>query len=127
VVLTALEAAWLVKCERAIVADWNGDGILPAGLVSVLAMMRVVASEAGLVRPARLGVQVPKVAAGGSVASVSVVTVHEAAERLGISEQAITRAIRGGRLAGSRVGRGAWEITSASVQAYPHRRVREAS
>ena len=47
------------------------------------------------------------------------VTVHEAAERLKVSERAVVKAIHSGRLCGRRVGSGArWEITTESVDRY---------
>jgi excisionase family DNA binding protein len=83
-------------------------------------MLREVASEARLARPAHRGVVVvPRVAASGSEGTQSVLTVRDAAERLKVSERAVVKAIHSGRLSGRRVGSGArWEITTESVDRY---------
>jgi excisionase family DNA binding protein len=121
--LSARDCGLLVFAEAEIVARWRRDGIDPPDLAGVLSMMRGVASEARLARPAHRGVAVvSRVAVVGFVAGVSgVLTVKEAAERLHISEQAVRKAIREGRLSGSRVGRGAWEVGAGSVDEYPAR------
>ena len=132
IVLDAGESALFAKAKvaRAIVAAWNDDGIVPPGLVSVLAMMREAASEAGMARPGRRGSgggsEVgPKMDGGGSAASELMLTVHEAAEVAKVSERCIRKAIYSGRLAARRVGGGTrWVVTAASVEAYSQRRNR---
>ena len=129
--LSPRECALLVFCELEIVARWRRDGIDPPDLLSALAVMREAAAKARLARPAHRGVVpvVPKVAALGSEAAESVLTVRDAAERLKVSERAVVKAIHSGRLCGRRVGSGArWEIAADSVSRYVPRRnqVREA-
>jgi excisionase family DNA binding protein len=121
--LSPRECALLIHVERDILTGWHRDALDPPDLVVVLGVMREAAARARLARPAHRGVVpvVSKVAALGFVTPESVVTVKEAAERLGISEQAVTKAIREGRLSGSRVGRGAWEISAGSVDKYTSR------
>jgi excisionase family DNA binding protein len=122
--LSPRECALLVFAESEIVARWRRDGIDPPDLVVVLSMMREAAAKARLARPAHRGVVVvPRVASVGSEGTQSVMTVHEAAERLKVSERAVVKAIHSGRLAGRRVGSGArWEITTESVDGYAPRR-----
>ena len=132
VFVPALEAAWLVHVERDILAGWNRDGITPPGLIELLARMREVAAEAGLARPDRRGsangsVPVPAVAAVGSVPPELMLTAKQAADQLGISERAVTKATSQGHLVGQQVGRGTrWEITKASVDRYAPRRSNQA-
>ena len=122
--LSPRECALLVFAEAEIVARWRRDGIDPPDLAVVLAVMREAAAKARLARPAHRGaVPVPRVAPAGSEAAQSVLTVHEAAERLGITERAVTKAISKGHLDGRQIdGSRRWEITSASVCRYVPRR-----
>jgi excisionase family DNA binding protein len=54
-------------------------------------------------------------------------TTQEAARRLAITEQAVRRACREGRLAATRHGRHAWIIEPAELRAWADRRAREKS
>jgi excisionase family DNA binding protein len=128
VTLSPRECALLVFAESEIVARWRRDGIDPPDLAVALGVMREAAARARLARPAHRGVVVvSQVAPLGFADPELVMTVSEAAERLQISEQAVRRAVREGRLSGSRTGSGAWEITIESVDGYAprSRRVRE--
>jgi excisionase family DNA binding protein len=118
--LTPRECALLVFAESEIVARWRRDGMESPELLAALRVMREAAAVRGLARPAHRGVVVvPKVAALGSEAAESVLTVRDAAERLKVSERAVVKAIHSGRLCGRRVGSGArWEITAESVDRY---------
>ena len=126
--LTARECALLVHVERDVLMGWRRDGIDPPDLAVVLSMMRESAAKARLARPAHRGaVSVPRVASVGSEGTQSVVTVHEAADQLGITERAVTKAISKGHLDGRQVGRSArWVIVAGSVDRYaPRYRSRE--
>jgi len=123
--LSPRECALLVFAESEIVARWRRDGMESPELLAALRVMREAAASRGMARPAHRGVVpvVSQVAALGFAASESVVmtTVKEAAERLQISQQAVRKAVREGRLSGSRTERGAWEITIESVDGFTPR------
>jgi excisionase family DNA binding protein len=123
VLLTPLDCGLIVIAESGIREWWNRNALIHPDLLPLLAVMRSSAASAALASPPHRGAVpvVSKVAALGFVTSELVVTVKEAAERLGISEQAVTKAIREGRLSGSRVGRGPWEIGAGSVDKYTSR------
>jgi excisionase family DNA binding protein len=128
-VITATLCGYLVRSEQDILAGWRRDGLAPpADLVDALATWRAIAVDARLAARSRTpelagSGLVPELGAGGSGAAVSWVTAKEAAERLRISERAVTKAIQQGRLSGRRIAGGSrWEVTDASVDRYRPRK-----
>ena len=128
-VLTDRLCGYLVRSEQDILAGWRRDGLAPPlDLVEALATWRAIAVEARLA--AKSGASeptsselVPELGDCGSAAAVSWMTVKEAAERLEISERAVTKAIQEGRLSGRRIAGGSrWEVTDASVDRYRPRK-----
>jgi hypothetical protein len=120
--LTPRECALILLAEPEIVGRWRRDGMESPELLAALRVMREAAAVRGLARPAHRGVVpvVSQVATVGFVTpeSVAMTTVQAAADKLQISEQAVRKGLREGRLSGSRTERGAWEITAESVDRY---------
>jgi len=124
VLLSPLDCGLIVIAETGIREWWSRNSVWHPDLLPTLAVMRSSAARAALASPPHRGVVpvVSSVAALGFVGSGSVVTVKEASERLQVSEQAVRKAVREGRLSGSRTGSGAWEIDIRSLDAYVPRR-----
>lgn len=126
VLLSPLECGLIVIAETGVREWWSRNALWHPDLLPVLAVMRSSAASAALASPPTRGVVpvVPKVAATGSEGTQSVMTVHEAAMRLQISERAVVKAISKGHLKGGRQidGSRRWEITTESVDGYVPRR-----
>ena len=121
VLLTPLDCGLICLTEDDIRAWWRRNAFWHPGLLPVLAVMRSSAANAALVSPPHRGVVpvVPNLARSGSEEALSMMTVHEAAMRLQISERAVVKAISKGHLDGRQIdGSRRWEITSASVGRY---------
>ena len=125
VLLSPMDCGLIVIAEAGLRAWWSRNALWHPDLLPVLAVMRSSAASAALASPPHRGIVpvVPKVAGSGSEAAESVVTVHEAAMRLQISERAVVKAVHSGRLSGRQAdGSRRWEITTESVDGYAPRR-----
>lgn len=125
VVLSARSAAQIALCRRGILATWRDLGGVPAGLVEVLDELAEVARAARM----DLGGSAAGSAAGSATVPTfdhrdaaresSYVTTRIAAERLGVTERAVVKALRAGRLPGrQRGGVGSrWLVDATALEA----------